>query len=138
MRISDWSSDVCSSDLRGEHRERVPERPDHQPGDPLLQPQTKRGGDRPVDDRDCTRGAPEQNRLGKRPVPRSLEPLDMGACPDHEISPPPPKPKNLRKKEEAAKAIDSPTMTWLKRRNPPAVPTNATVRPGQQTSKSTT
>src|SRR3546814_10268130 len=23
--------------LRGEHRERVPERPDHQPGDPLLQ-----------------------------------------------------------------------------------------------------
>src|SRR3546814_5071282 len=63
--------------LRGEHRERVPERPDHQPGDPLLQPQTKRGGDRPVDDRDCTRGAPEQNRLGKRPVQRSLEPLDM-------------------------------------------------------------
>src|SRR3546814_6246602 len=28
--------------LRGEHRERVPERPDHQPGDPLLQPPTKR------------------------------------------------------------------------------------------------
>src|SRR3546814_18313075 len=102
--------------LRGEHRERVPERPDHQPGDPLLQPQTKRGGDRPVDDRDCTRGAPEQNRLGKRPVQRSLEPLDMGACPDHEISAPPPKLKKLRKKEEAAKAIDSPQMTWMRRR----------------------
>src|SRR3546814_17547530 len=87
--------------LRGEHRERVPERPDHQPGDPLLQPQTKRGGDRPVDDRDCTRGAPEQNRLGKRPVQRSLEPLDMGACPDHEISAPPPQLKKLRKKERS-------------------------------------
>src|SRR3546814_1931885 len=87
MRISDWSSDVCSSDLR------------------------------PVDDRDCTRGAPEQNRLGKRPVQRSLEPLDMGACPDHEISAPPPKLKKLRKNEEAAKAIDSPKMIWMRRRN---------------------
>src|SRR3546814_7654610 len=53
----------------------------------------------------------------------------MGACPDHEISAPPPKLKKLRKKEEAAKAIDSPKMIWMRRRNPPAVSPNASVRP---------
>src|SRR3546814_13309841 len=53
----------------------------------------------------------------------------MGACPDHEISAPPPKLKKLRKKEEAAKAIASPKMIWMRRRNPPAVSPNASVRP---------
>src|SRR3546814_11530693 len=60
--------------LRGEHRERVPERPDHQPGAPLLQPQTTRGGHRPVDARHGTRRAPDQNRPGKRQVPRNPQP----------------------------------------------------------------
>ena len=36
--------------LGGEHRERVPERPHHQPGDPLLEPQAKGGRERAIDD----------------------------------------------------------------------------------------
>src|SRR3546814_7825599 len=53
----------------------------------------------------------------------------MRACADHAINAPPPKLKKLRKKELAAKAIDRPKMIWMRRRKPPAVSPNASVRP---------
>src|SRR5690349_7344449 len=88
----------------GEHGEAVPDRPEDQAGDPLLEPEPKRGGHRSVDDRDRARRAAEQDRLGERAVKRRLEPLDMVAGADHESKAPPPKLKKLRKKLDAAKA----------------------------------
>src|SRR3990167_265273 len=113
----------------GEHREGVPERPHGQPGDPLLETEPERGRDRTIDDRDRPRRPAEQDRLGERAVHRRLETLDMTAGGDHEMSAPPPKLKKLRKKLDAANAIDRPKMIWMRRRNPPAVSPNASVKP---------
>ena len=52
-------------------------------------------------------------------VDRHLESLQMLATPGHAISAPPPKLKKLRKKLEAAKAIDRPKTIWISRRKPP-------------------
>src|SRR3546814_7544298 len=38
MRISDWSSDVCSSDLRSSHRRRIRHDPESRNTGPLLAP----------------------------------------------------------------------------------------------------
>src|SRR5271157_3379572 len=59
------------------------------------------------------------------------EALDGFICGDavHQISAPPPKEKNDRKKLEAANAIDRPNTIWISRRNPPEVSPNASVRP---------
>jgi hypothetical protein len=46
-----------------------------------------------------------------------LEAVDMA----HATRAPPPKLKKLRKKEEAAKAIESPKTIWISLRKPPAV-----------------
>jgi hypothetical protein len=59
----------------------------------------------------------------------SLEPLEMLAGADHAISAPPPKLKKLRKKLDAAKAIDRPKTIWMRRRKPPLLSPNASVRP---------
>ena len=50
-------------------------------------------------------------------------------CPLHQISAPPPNWKKDRKKELAAKAIDRPKTIWIRRRNPPELSPNASVRP---------
>src|SRR6202163_4849907 len=47
----------------------------------------------------------------------------------HQINAPPPNEKKERKKEDAANAIDRPNTIWMRRRNPPAVSPNASVRP---------
>src|SRR3546814_4355562 len=94
MRISDWSSDVCSSDL----------------------PDPDRGGQRAVDDRQRPRRATEQDRHGQRPVQRHLESRQQ---PAQATTAPPAKEKNDRKNEDAANAIDSPNTIWISRRNPP-------------------
>ena len=60
---------------------------------------------------------------------RGLEAFDMLAGAAHAISAPPPKLKKLRKKLDAANAIDRPKMIWISRRKPPAVSPNARVRP---------
>src|SRR3546814_18355230 len=108
MRISDWSSDVCSSDL-------------------------DRRGQRAVDDRKAPRGAAEQDRRSEAPMNGNLEALNMAAGmmygDVHAISAPPPKLKKDRKKLDAAKAIERPKMIWMSRRKPPAVSPNASVRP---------
>ena len=97
----------------GEDGEAVPRRPQDDAGDPLLEPEPDRGGDRAVDDRESTRGAAEQDRRPERAVDRHLKPGDvLGAGvvdgPAHAISAPPPKLKKLRKKLDAANAIDRP------------------------------
>src|SRR6267378_1140253 len=47
----------------------------------------------------------------------------------HVINAPPAKLKKVRKKELAAKAIDSPKTIWINRRIPPEVSPKATARP---------
>src|SRR5882724_9464781 len=47
----------------------------------------------------------------------------------HQTSAPPPKEKNDRKKELAAKAIERPNTIWISRRKPPDESPKASVRP---------
>src|SRR3546814_8655138 len=77
MRISDWSSDVCSADL---------------------------------------------------PMHRGVEARDFAIL-QHQISAPPPKLKNDRKKLDAANAIDRPNTIWISLRKPPPESPKASVRP---------
>src|SRR5204863_9974789 len=107
-------------------RDAVPDRPDDDPCDPLLETETDRRRERPVDDREAARGTAEEDRRSEAPVDGNLETFDMLA---HAISAPPPKLKKLRKKLDAAKAIDRPKMIWIRRRKPPAVSPKARVRP---------
>src|SRR3546814_17043719 len=81
MRISDWSSDVCSSDLC----DAVTDRPQGKPGQSLLQPESHGRGQGPVDDRDPARGAAKEERAAERAMDRYLEPLDVLSGTDHEI-----------------------------------------------------
>src|SRR5665213_82380 len=48
---------------------------------------------------------------------------------DHETSAPPAKLKKVRKKLDAAKAIDNPKTIWMRRRKPPLVSPKASERP---------
>src|SRR3546814_15453759 len=116
-------------------RERVTRRPHHQPGNPLLQAEAKRGGDRAIDDRDGARRTAEQEGFGQGAVHRRFEAFDMRACADHAINAPPPKLKKLRKKELAAKEIDRPKMTWMRRRKTPDVPPNESDRKSEGAGK---
>src|SRR3546814_556206 len=68
-------------------------------------------------------------RSPERTVYRCLETLQMLAAAPHAMSAPPPKLKKERKKLDAAKAIDRPNTIWMRRRKPPAVSPNASVRP---------
>src|SRR5690242_14848826 len=106
--------------LGGEHGEAVPREPEEQPGDPLLQAQPHRRGERAVEDRDPARRAAEQDRFGERTMQRRLESFDRRAG-DHAISAPPPNEKNDRKKLDAANAIDRPNTIWISLRKPPLV-----------------
>src|SRR3546814_16536584 len=95
MRISDWSSDVCSSDL--EHRQRVADRPYQDAGDPEPQTEPQRRRQGAVHDGDGPRRAGEPDRLGERAVQRPLESFDIR---DHVTSAQPPKGKKARKRTE--------------------------------------
>src|SRR3546814_4878009 len=101
----------------------MPGGPEHETGQPLLKPEADCGGDRAVDDGDPARCAAEQDRRPEAPVDGSLEAFEMlsGAERDrsHAISAPPPKLKKLRKKLDAANAIDRPNTIWIRRRKPP-------------------
>src|SRR6185437_4188620 len=115
--------------LRGEHAQRMSESPDHQPGDPLLEPEAERRRHRSVEDGDGARRSAEQDGLDQRAMDRRFEAFGMRLRAVHEISAPPPKLKKERKKEEAAKAIDRPKTIWIRRRKPPAVSPKASVSP---------
>src|SRR5690606_32380887 len=104
------------------------DRPDRDACQPLLEAEADRCRDGPVDDREAARRPGEQDRLAEAGVDRRLEALDVPAG-AHPTSAPPPKLKKLRKKDEAANAIERPKTIWISRRNPPAVSPNASVRP---------
>src|SRR5512135_1411764 len=89
--------------LGRKHRDRMPDDPDQEAGEPQPEAQPDRGRDRADDDCDPAGGAGEQDRLGEGMVQRHLESFDA-----HWTSAPPPKAKNARKKLVAAKAIVSP------------------------------
>lgn len=115
--------------LRREDGKRVTYGPQHEPRDPLLKPEAERGSHSAVHNRNGTRRTAKKDRLDERAVHRRLEAFDMGAGRGHEMSAPPPKLKKLRKKDDAAKAIDRPKTIWMRRRKPPAVSPNASVSP---------
>src|SRR6266849_696543 len=117
--------------LRGPHGGHVAERPQQEPGDPQPKPEPDSGRHGAVEDRDRTRCSGEQDRLRERPMHRSFETrnwlLADNLC--HQISAPPPNEKKDRKKDEAAKAIDSPNTIWIRRRKPPPASPKASDRP---------
>src|SRR3546814_7098739 len=85
---------------RGEHGDAVPDRPDDDACDPLLQAEPDRRGQRAVDDRKAPRGAAEQERGPEAPMNGHLEALNMAAGilygDVHAISAPPPDRTNPR------------------------------------------
>ena len=86
--------------------------------DPEAQAEADRGGERAVDDRDRARRAAEQDRFGQRAMDGRVEAGD-GRIVLHQTSAPPPNWKKVRKKLDAAKAIDRPKTIWISRRKPP-------------------
>ncbi|GGA01499.1 hypothetical protein GCM10019071_35140 [Sphingobium fuliginis] len=93
---------------RREYGEAVASGPEQHPGEPLLEAKANSGGQRAVDDGEHARCAAQENGTSERAVDRHLKSLHMLAIAGHAISAPPPKLKKLRKKLEAAKAIDRP------------------------------
>src|SRR6266568_8524495 len=114
--------------LRRPRRGGLTDDPEQEPGEPQPQAQAERRRQGTVEDRNRTRGAAEQDRLGQRAMHRHGEACD-GINFIHHTSTPPPNAKNARKKELAANAMERPNTIWISRRNPPDVSPNASVRP---------
>src|SRR5207247_4835641 len=74
-------------------------------------------------DRHRARSAPQQDCVGERAMQRHFEAVD------HETRAPPAKLKNVRKKLDAAKAMDKPKTIWIRRRKPPLVSPKASESP---------
>ncbi len=79
--------------------------PEQQARDPQTQSESKSRGKGPIHDGDRARRSPHQDRFGQRTAHWRDEPCNWLV---HQITMPPPKEKNDRKKLEAAKAIESP------------------------------
>src|SRR5216683_1192681 len=101
------------------------ENPEQETGEPQPQAETERRRQGAVENRDRARRAAEQDVFGERAMNGCCKSGDLL----HQTSAPPPKEKNERKKELAAKAIDRPNTIWISRRKPPEVSPNANVRP---------
>src|SRR5882672_9942652 len=93
---------------------------------PQLQPQAHRRRQRAVGDRHGARRTAQQDRLSEGPMERNLETRGSRA---HPTSAPPANEKNVRKKLEAANAIERPKTIWMSRRKPPLVSPKASVSP---------
>ena len=96
--------------LRRPNRGGMADDPEQQACDPQAKAETQSRGQCPVQDRNGARRPAEQDRLGQRPVNGSDEAWNglVRGQRRHQISAPPPKEKNDRKKLDAAKAIDRP------------------------------
>src|SRR4051794_35077514 len=88
-----------------------------------MQAEAHGGGDRPIGNRHGTGRAAQQDRLRQGAMQSHLVALD------HATTAPPAKLKNVRKKLEAAKAMDRPNTIWMSRRKPPLVSPNASESP---------
>src|SRR3546814_15161000 len=120
MRISDWSSDVCSSDLitnmatrdvdepgiapRRPDAECVADRPDANPCKPEPETQADRAGQRAVEDRHRARRTAEQDRPAARAMDRRANARPETRALAHHPSAPPMHEKKQRKKDETASA----------------------------------
>src|SRR5882757_3886701 len=104
----------------------VADEPENETRDPQPQSKSKGRRQRGVDDRDRSRGTAHQDRLGERAMNGHDKTCDRLI---HQITMPPPKEKNDRKKLEAANAIDRPNTIWISRRKPPDESPNASVSP---------
>src|SRR5260221_2020060 len=104
----------------------VTDEPEDEPRDPGPQSKSKGGRQRAVDDRNRSRLTAYQDRLGERTVNGHDKTCDRVI---HQITTPPPKEKNDRKKLEAANAIDRPNTIWINLRKPPDVSPKASERP---------
>src|SRR3546814_7926980 len=101
-------------------RKHMTDCPDGKASEPEAQAEANRARQRAIDDGECTRRTAEQDRRGQCAVERSIEAGDV-VCRRHQISAPPPKLKKLRKKLDAAKAMERPNTIWISRRKPPDV-----------------
>src|SRR3546814_4717448 len=81
----------CPTRRPSDLREAVPCRPEHQPGQPLLEAEANGGGQRAIDDRDPARRTAEQDWAPERTMDRCLEPFEMLATAAHAMSAPPPR-----------------------------------------------
>src|SRR5215472_8610231 len=106
-----WITQVSAHDVNelrvalcGPDRRHVPDRPQHEAGDPKAESQSESSRERAVRDRDRARGTAEQDRLRQRAMDRCFEPGDRIVRKHlaHQTSAPPPKEKNERKNELAA------------------------------------
>src|SRR5258705_8577889 len=102
------------------------DRPEQEARDPQPQAKAERRGYGAVDDGDCPRHTPEQDRFGQSAMHGDRK---TSNGPIHQMSTPPPNEKNARKKLDAAKAIDRPNTIWIRRLKPPEVSPKASVRP---------
>src|SRR5579875_3250943 len=114
--------------LGGPDSREVAEQPDRASDDPEAQAKTDRCCERAIDDRDRAWRAAEQDRFRQRAMDRRVEAGD-GRILLHHTSAPPPNWKKVRKKLDAAKAIERPKTIWISRRKPPEVSPNARVMP---------
>src|SRR5258707_1785231 len=104
------------------------EQPEHRADDPRPQAQADGRRERAVQDGDGARRAAEQDGLGQRAMDGRIE-AGHGLVIEHQTSAPPPNWKKVRKKLDAAKAIDKPNTIWMSRRKPPLVSPKASVSP---------
>src|SRR4051794_28613848 len=102
--------------LRGPHRDHVTDEPEQQAEEPEPQTKAERRRQRAVDDRNRARRATQQDRLGQGATDRGDKAFHLFI---HQITTPPPKEKNDKKKLEAANAMESPNTIWISRRKPP-------------------
>src|SRR5258707_15560488 len=91
--------------LGGQDRGGLTENPEEYTGEPQPQAETERCRQGAVEDRDRARRAADQNVFGERAMNGYCKSGDSLL---HQTSAPPPKEKNERKKELAAKAIERP------------------------------
>src|SRR3546814_16280230 len=108
-------------------RKHMTDCPDGKASEPEAQAEANRARQRAIDDGECTRRTAEQDRRGQCAVDRGIEAGDV-VCRRHQISAPPPKLKKLRKKLDAAKAMERPNPIWISRRKPPDVSPTARLR----------
>eukprot|EP00873_Tetraselmis_striata_P031438 jgi/Tetstr1/451702/TSEL_038738.t1 len=110
----------------------VTDGPDQDAGQPELEAEAHGSGQRAIEDRDGAWCSAKQDRFGQGAVNRHTESrnrVERLETHRHQTSAPPPKLKNERKKLDAAKAMEIPKTIWMRRRKPPPVSPNASVRP---------
>ena len=91
--------------LGGPNGDHMADEPEKKARDPEPQTDAEGGSERSIEDRDGPRRAPHEDRLCQRAMDWRHEAWDLAV---HQISTPPPKEKNDRKKLDAANAIDRP------------------------------